>query len=288
MLPTKAASRKTKGQTERLSTRAEPRDSATPEARHDINDVKEGRKFLEKNLLLCPTGEPPTHTSMTTCLYQIAVMSGITKLIGNTIRAVAFLLEDMEEMQINSILKDAFDNQITELTLDMKILIEDAKEKLNKHFKETEGRLTQIINRAVDQPRQPQQAMYMSTLTNPPPHINPRVVAKEGIKARQFLLEGITNTKFSHTDIFQLKKELNNSLKDLGMTNSKICSINKLRNRGALIEMDTNDTTTWMMSQENCSKLCSKIGPSVIFCSRVHNLIAFNLLLGIDPENKDH
>ena len=153
MPPTKAAGSKTKGQTERPSTRAEPRDSATPEARHDINDAKEGRKFLEKHLLLCPAGEPPTHTSMATCLYQVAAMSGITKPIRNAIRAVAFLLEDMEETQINGILKDAFDNQITELTSDMKILIEDAKEKLNEHFKETEGRLTQIINRAADQPR---------------------------------------------------------------------------------------------------------------------------------------
>ena len=52
--------------------------------------------------------------------------------------------------------------------------------------------------------------------------------------------------------------------------------------------MDTDDATTWMMSQENRSKLCSRIGPSVVFRSRVHNLIAFNVPLGIDPENKDH
>ena len=111
---------------------------------------------------------------------------------------------------------------------------------------------------------------------------------KEGIKARQFLLEGLANTKFSHTDVFQLKTEFNNILGNLGLANGKIRSINKLHNGGVLVEMDSDAATTWMSNQENRKNLCSKIGPTVIFRSRVHSLIAFNVPLGLNPEDQKH
>lgn len=234
MPPAKNAT-KGRNQTERTSTRAEPRDSSTPEVQYDINSAIEGRKYLEHHLLLCPPGEPPTHTSLATCLYQISALSGVTKPVLNAIGSVALLLEEMEETQISHFVIEAFDSQITEYTTDMKMLIEDAKDKLDQHFKATEGRLTQNIDKAAAQPRQAQPVTYASTLTNPPPHANPRIAAKEGIKARQFLLEGIANTKFSHTDVFQFKTELNNILGAIGLKSGKIRSINKLRNGGALI-----------------------------------------------------
>lgn len=279
-----------KAQTAKASVRADSRAtvSESPEPPQDINDEKEGRTFLEKHLLLCPPGEPPNHYSLATCLHQISVMSGVTKPVTNAIRSVAFLLGEMEETQINGILKDAFDTQIRELTSDMATLIEDAKEKLNEHFKDTEGRLTQLVDKAASQPRQTQPATYASAIANPPPHANPRVAAKEGIKARQFLMEGIANTKFSHTDVFQLKTILNNILEELGIQDGKIRSISKLRNGGALLEMDSDLATKWLAEAENRDKLCKKIGPGVVFRSRVHNLIAFNVPLGISPDDQNH
>jgi hypothetical protein len=96
------------------------------------------------------------------------------------------------------------------------------------------------------------------------------------------------NTKFSHTDVFQLKTELNNILGGLGLTNGKIRSINKIRNGGTLLEMDSDSAATWISEQENQDKACKKIGPGVLFRNRVHNLIAFNVPLGIEPENQNH
>jgi len=189
---------KAKPPNERPSTRAEPRDvtSSSPEPQQDINNATEGRFFLEKHLLLCPAGDPPTHDSLATCLHQISSMSGVAKPVINAIRAVAFLLGDMEGTQINGILKEAFDVQITELTSDMATLIEDAKGKIDEHFKETEGRLAQLIDKVATQPRQTQPGTYASIINNPPPHVNPKVAAKEGIKAKQFLLEGLMDTKY--------------------------------------------------------------------------------------------
>ena len=88
--------------------------------------------------------------------------------------------------------------------------------------------------------------------------------------------------------MFQLKTEFNMILEGLGLDNGKIRSINKLRNRGALVEMDSDAATIWMSNMENRSSLCSKIGPTVTFRSRIHNLITFNVLLGLNPEDQKH
>jgi hypothetical protein len=283
---------KTKAQLAKTNTRNSQDETVSPtpepEPKQDVNDEIEGRRFLEKHLLLCPPGEPPNHNSMATCLHQISEMAGVSKPVKNAIRSAAFLLGEMEETQINGILKDAFDTQIRELTSDMATLIEDAKEKLNKHFKDTEGRLTQMMEKAASHPSQAQTATYASAITNPPPHTNPRVAAKEGIKARQFLVEGLANTKFSHTDVFQLKTELNTILANLGLQNGKIRSISKLRNGGALVEMDSDSASLWLTKTENRDDFCKKIGPGVVFRSRVHNLIAFNVPLDISPEDHTH
>jgi hypothetical protein len=80
-------------------------DISLPEEQHDINNQLQGRKFLEKHLLLWPAGEPPTHTSLSTCLHQISAMAGVSKPVLNTIRSVAFLLEEIEDTNINGIVK---------------------------------------------------------------------------------------------------------------------------------------------------------------------------------------
>jgi hypothetical protein len=90
---------------------------------------------LEDHSLLCPPGEPATPSSLSVCLHQISLMSGISKPAINAIRAVAFMIEEMEETTINETIRDAFESQVTEFTSDMKLLIEDAKEKIDTHLK---------------------------------------------------------------------------------------------------------------------------------------------------------
>ena len=91
----------------------------------DIKSALDGRKFLEKYTLLCPPGEPTSNGSLAYCLHQISAMSGVPKQAINAIWASAFLLEELEETAINETIRIAFDSQITKLTLDMKILVED-------------------------------------------------------------------------------------------------------------------------------------------------------------------
>ena len=52
--------------------------------------------------------------------------------------------------------------------------------------------------------------------------------------------------------------------------------------------MDSDPASLWLANPENRNNLCGKIGPGVVFHTRVHNLITFNVPLDIDPEDKKH
>jgi hypothetical protein len=255
----------------------------------DIKEALEGRKFLEKHSLLCPPGEPTTHLSLSTCLHQISMMSGVPKQAINAVRSVAFLLEEMEDLQINETIRDALDSQMTELTSDMKLLVEDAKTKISEHLKTAEERLAKIPT----QPPPPVQTRaaansYASVLVHAPAHANPRVAAREGIKARQFLVEGIKNSKFSHLDSVQLKSELNKILTELGSPKGKLRSVASSRNGGMVIEADSDEVAVWLSNKTNQRKLCDGIGSNAEFRTRSYSTIALNVPIVLNPENASH
>jgi hypothetical protein len=189
-------------------------------------------------------------------------MSGILKQSINAIRSVAFLLDKMEDTHVHESLRTALDTQMTEFTSDMKMLVEDAKEKININIKAAEERINNITaatQTPQTQPRQPTNS-YASALVNPPVHANPRIAAREGIKARQFLMEGISNSKFSHLDNVQLKTTINNFFSELDLPSGKIRSVGKTRSGGIIIEAESDETATWLSSADNQHKICNKFG----------------------------
>ena len=257
------------------------------EEHQDIKDSLEGRKFLEKHSLLCPPGEPPTHVSLSTCLHQISMMSSMPKQAINAVQSVAFLLEELEDTNIHKTLWSALNAQMKEFTSDMKTLIEDAKERMNDNAKLIEERIAKIP--APTQAHlKAQSNTYASILVNPPAHANPRVAAREGIRARQFLLEGIKNSKFFHLDNLQLKVELNKFLSDLDPLAGRIRSVVSSRGGGTVIEADNDEVATWLSNADYHRRLCKKIDSNTEFRNRPYNVIVFNLPLALNPESADH
>jgi hypothetical protein len=123
---------------------------------------------------------------------------------------------------------------------------------------------------------------------NPPAHADPRIAAKEGIKARQFLIEGIRNSKLSHLDTPKLKNELNNFLAELNMPTGKLRSITSTRGGGAVVEADSDAAATWLNDVDNQRKLCDLIGSNAEFRTRTYNIIAFNVPTDINLEDASH
>ena len=255
----------------------------------EIKDSLDGHKYLKKCSLLCPPGEPPSHLLLSTCLHQISALPGAQKPIINTIRAVAFMLEELEDLQINQTLKDAFDSQINELTSDMQSLLVNDRRKTKWSLQKAASIVASNISSALapTQLNTPTNT-YALALINPPPHANPKLAAREGIKARQFALAGFKKSKISHLNLIQFKNLLNNVLVEIGLTTGKISSVTNICQDGIVIEADSDSMARWLSSVKNQSKLCKKLNPNINFYARKYKIIVFNAPINLDPKNTNH
>ena len=123
-------------------------------------------------------------------------MPGITKTIATAIQSIALLADEFEETSINETVRDAITSQLSELTSDVKLLIDDAKQKIDKHIQTKSAKLGNNADMTSSQPAYLPRS-YAHALISPPPHANPRLAAREGIRARQIMLEvGVHNSGY--------------------------------------------------------------------------------------------
>ena len=130
--------------------------------------------------------------------------------------------------------------------------------------------------------------MYASALINPPPHANPKLAAREGIKAQQFAISGIKDSAISHLNNQQIKELLNNTLLDLGMSNGKIRLVTSIPEKGIILEADSDPAARWLTQVNNQQKICKKIDPTIKFQARNYMVIALNVPADMDPKNHSH
>ena len=273
------------------ATRYSTRRTGAPPPQEDFQEFKdalEGRKFLEHHLLLCPPYEPASHQSLAACLHQISALPGMGKTGVSAVRAVALLLDEMEETQIHTAVKEAVDIQINEATIDTQKLIEDASHKVGDLIKQIEDKIALIPPAPQATQISPPTHTYASALINPPPHANPKLAAREGIKARQFALIGLKDSALSHLNPSQLKTLTNKIISDLGHPTGKIHSITNTRMNGIILEADCDATAKWLSSEENQKKICEKMDPNIKFYARNYKVIAYNVPIDMDPKNQSH
>jgi hypothetical protein len=274
---------------------------STPDELQEIKTVLDGRKYLERFSLLCPPGEPATVASLSMCLHQVAAMAGLSKQAINAVRATALLLEEIEENSVNETVKNAFDSQINEFASDMKSLVDDVQTKIDEHVK---AAMDQLAKAPVGAPASASTpfvpgsqsnpaghgpaSTYAAALINPPPHVNPKLAAREGVRARQFVLKGIKESGLGQHDSQQLKAELNKSAKELGLKEGRIRSVIIQRDGNTLIEVDSDIAAKWYANLNNRINLCGMIGEDVTFRARAFNVLAFNVPLTIDISDIKH
>ena len=274
------------------------------EEAQDFNDALEGRKYLEQHLLLCPAGEPALHQSLATCLHQISSLPNTTKPVINAICTVALLLEEMEDTQIYTVVKEAVNIQINKVTTDIQKLIEDAMDKLNNQFKQVEAKIASLkpLTQTMFD-NQPIHSHASTTLmlsqTNPipntyaaalinPPHANPKLAAHKGIKARQFAISGIKNSSHSSLNPTQLKFLLNNIITELGIPTGKIYTVTIAHDDSTIIEANSDIATNWLSNEANQKKICEKLGTNIKFYPRSYKVLVYNVLNDMDPNNLQH
>ena len=129
---------------------------------------------------------------------------------------------------------------------------------------------------------------YRKALMNPPPHADPRLAAKEGIRLRQLLVEGATrDSKIGKMSSAEVKKAVNKAIENAGGRH-KARSVTRQGKDGLLIEMDSDAGTAWLKDKNNAKSLCDSLGPGLAFKTRLYSVLAYNASTALDPDNADH
>ena len=297
----------------RPNTRLESKRTSTHvaiESISEIKDSKDARTYLEKGLYLCPAGEMVSPTSLKYCLHQISRMAGITVAIGKAVRSAALLVEEMEEYAIAETIRKTVNTQLTAITEDLQILTSDVREKIDQKMEESSkeldkytdnlGRLiTKLESTAhvVSQPNTTNNTTlardgtrtYAQATVSPPAHANPKLAAREGIRARQFMLEGVDReSKIGGMNNSQLKSEFERILRETGIEGKGLRMVTKQRLSGILIETDNDKIAAWLRKESTAEEFCEKIGPGAKFKTRTYDLIAYNVPLTLEPTNPNH
>jgi hypothetical protein len=181
----------------------------------------------------------------------------------------------------------------------MKLLANNVNDRINAHLKDALKQITKAaaapvirqeesIQQTQPAPTASQGHTYASALINPPAHANPKLAAREGIKARQFLLQSIKESAYGHHDTQKLKAEINRIAKEMGLTEGKVRSVVTQKDDSVLIEVDSDVAAKWFTNILNRVGLCGVLGEHVSFRSRMFNVLAFNVPLTTDPRDIAH
>jgi hypothetical protein len=175
------------------------------------------------------------------------------------------------------------ENKIAEISEATKTLVDTVKETFN----DLPSTLPGPGNNTGNGPSPPLD--YRQALIRPPPHVDPRLAAKEGIRLRQFLVEGVErDSRIGRMDAPEARKAVNQAIVTAGGEGIKARSALRQNKSGLLIEMETDVGATWLMKPANARLLCDALGPGLNIKQRNFNVFVYNASTALDPENADH
>ncbi|KAF9542458.1 hypothetical protein CPC08DRAFT_650165, partial [Agrocybe pediades] len=269
-----------------------------------VNSLKEARQYLESKFMLTPSETSPTPDVITAILLQIAALPGVNSLTKKAIRAAALMTEAMETATTT---KNAISEQINNIKEEMNNVTEHIKTTIAEQMKAVETSTREMLQQMKDNISTPTQnstwnhgqRSYSEVTRNGPTNdknreADPRLMAREAIKARQYLLDFPPDSiihKTSATEIMEIcKKALKESYEH--HEQNGIRSVERLnRSKGILIEFSTKEGAQWMKINDNANRLLQAMGQhghGGQWKKRSHNIIAYYAPVEFNPEDPTH
>ena len=129
-------------------------------------------------------------------------------------------------------------------------------------------------------------------ITGPPVQVDPRVRAKESIRARQFLWTLSEDTHgLKSLPAPQLLKQINGKLAKAAKTTNEECKLRSamwLKNGGLLIEASDSKSAEWLRSEANILHMECELGTTILTEMRNYNAMAYFVPLTFSAADKSH
>ncbi|KAF8152315.1 hypothetical protein B0H34DRAFT_821243 [Crassisporium funariophilum] len=243
---------------------------------------EKAQDLLELHKMMVPAGAELTTHGMVTCLHQIAQVQGIPQTQRSLITAVAILLGEVSDNGLKSEVREIILDQLNVMAEDITSVTEGLKKSIKIEIDKHVEALTQASNAIGN--GTPSATPYRDALaSSAPAHTNPRIIAKEGIRARQILIDCPADSiiqKLSQTDIL---KQFNKALTTTGAgeKEGKFRTVERLINRGLLGEFTQDKGAKWFRSA------LGTIGEGANIRPRALNVIAYFVPLSFGPTNTE-
>jgi hypothetical protein len=284
----------------------------------EIKNSAEGMKYLESTLLMVP-GTPYITGALASALFQISMLPGIKTSCANmnTVQVVAFMLLEINlEKKVNAITEAVMmklDNQIKSLKDKTTAVTTAIRDKVTQIADTLKTQIATVVETTAEEIKTATQEMndmstklaetttkYRDTLTGPTTTgrmgtsqintINAKLRAWEGIRKRQILIN------FEPTDSPEtckdnstktIKAKANKAIKETSgeLTDHKIKAVTKLRNRGILMELNSDEAVEWLQEDKNCKIFMEKFNANMIIKPRSFHTIVQFLPLTFRREN---
>ncbi|EDR06718.1 uncharacterized protein LACBIDRAFT_299843 [Laccaria bicolor S238N-H82] len=265
------------------------------EDEQEIGDSEKGRSYLEEKLLLVPSGALLTLGTLATTLHQIAALPGVTLPVINAVRAVAFLLKEVELGAVAEDIRDIANAQFNEMTTDLREFTEGLRvkvmeelEKKTEVLKEKTVELAEVVEKAVQQAGNAASSPYRDALhrglSGAPMDANPRLAAKENIRQRQSLVDIPQGSSLKDCANLVLVGKFTEAMGKATAQKHKIRTALRLQNGGILVEMATDEGAAWLASKDNAAAFLRELGETeASFKKRSYNVVAYYVPLTLDP-----
>jgi hypothetical protein len=262
-----------------------------------INDCDQARIYLENKNLMVPQGADITPINLSITLFQISELAKVPLEVSKAIRSVAWLIGELEEETIALSTRTIINSQLDYLNIETKSLMDELRttfsEQIDKNLEKFNNAATKTIEDKIKQPISYRDIAARNTLI--PQGTDPRVIAREGIRTRQFVLDFYDDAPIHNLNKDEILKFFNDTMEvvasELDNGTGKIRSIHKMANKSYLGEFLHDNGAKWFAIPEHSKEFLAALGTKGIGASlkrRNHPMIAYFVPLNLHTENPTH
>lgn len=274
------------------------------------NDWDHSIDYLEERLLLAPNQDIDL-TTITSAIIQVAHLTAPKKLpiqIKNALLAIAVLLRQINLVETAAPLASElaeqmtpyYDTQLQTLDTAAEAMVQQMQEALEQSTTKMIAKITETAasySKATTEIQNMANAINNTTTelnattktykealkskpsgNSPGPLMaDPRAIAREGIRARQILIDtpragGASKHKgSSNTTILEIANDIIKTMP--GGDGKKIQTVNKLANGGLLMELDSQESATWLRQNDTRTRFIALFDDKATIRERHFNII---------------
>jgi hypothetical protein len=234
---------------------------------------------------------------LSTTLFHISELSKVPAEVAQAIRSVAWLLGELEEETVALSTRTAVNDQLDYMNTETKHLLDEIRTTISEEVEKHMGAISTAATKALEEKSSKQFSYRDAALANLPlPRgTDPRILAREGIRARQFIVDipgDAPLARLGQADILKRFNEVMGGVGvELGESGGKIRSVQKLANKGILGEFLTDEGAKWFADQNHANAFITALGEDgqgATVKKRNHPMIAYYVPLNLNTENPSH